>query len=139
MAHPSKKLITLCGWLTKVYTAVSFSRKHKSSWIKEAHVSVTTQQEKYSGVRCYSCGEAIPLPAKTVQKVHARAEKAEASHADTPIVFNLRCKACEKESFYGVQDIKQIEGTPRMSRTSARANTKLMRPPAAGLAHAANG
>jgi hypothetical protein len=122
-----------------VYTAVSFSRKHKSSWIKEAHVSVTTHQEKYSGVRCYSCGEAIPLPAKTVQKVHARAEKAEAGHVETPVVFNLRCKACEKESFYGVQDIVQMEGTPRISRAAARANSKLMRPLSGGLAHAANG
>ncbi|HEY0701792.1 MAG TPA: hypothetical protein VGD60_03410 [Candidatus Acidoferrales bacterium] len=102
-------------------------------------MSVTTQQEKYSAVRCYSCGEAIPLPAKTVQKVHARAEKAEATHNDTPIVFNLRCKACEKESFYGVQDMVQIEGTPRISRATARANSKLMRPHTGGLAHAANG
>lgn len=102
-------------------------------------MSVDTQKQKYSGVRCYSCGEAIPLPAKTVQKVHARAEKAEAAPAESPIVFNLRCKACEKESFYGVQDIAQIEGTPRLARASARANTKLIRPASVGLAHAANG
>jgi hypothetical protein len=103
------------------------------------NVSVETAQQKYSGVRCYSCGEAISLSAKTVQKVNARAEKADAGHLETPIVFNLRCKACEKESFYGLKDIAQIEGTPRQSRASARANTKLMRPPIAGLAHAANG
>src|SRR5580698_8973092 len=97
------------------------------------NVSVETEKEKYSGVRCYSCGEAIPLPAKTVQKVHARAEKAEAGHVETPVVFNLRCKACEKESFYGVQDIVQMEGTPRISRAAARANSKLMRPLSGGL------
>jgi hypothetical protein len=79
------------------------------------------------------------VPAKTVQKVHARAEKAEAGQPESPVVFNLRCKACEKESFYGVQDIVQIEGTPRMSRAAARANSKLMRPLSGGLAHAANG
>jgi len=101
-------------------------------------VSVDTQEQKYSGVRCYSCGEAIPLPTKSVQKINARAEKADAGPTETPIVFNLRCKACEKESFYGVKDIVQIEGTPRQSRAGARANVKLMRPPA-GLAHAANG
>jgi hypothetical protein len=99
---------------------------------------VDTQKENYSGVHCYSCGEAIPLPAKSVQKMHARAEKPEAALAEHPIVFNLRCKACEKESFYGVKDIVQIEGTPRQSRAGARANAKLMRP-LAGLAHAANG
>ena len=101
-------------------------------------MSVDTQKQQYSGVRCYSCGEAIPLPAKTVQKVNARAERAERAPAESPIVFNLRCKACEKESFYGVKDMVQVEGTPRVSRASARANTKLMRP-LAGLAHAANG
>jgi len=102
-------------------------------------VSVDTLKEKYSGVRCYSCGEAIPLPVKTVQRVHARAEKADTAADESPIVFNLRCKACEKESFYGVQDIVQMEGTPRVSRTGARANSKLIRPTASGLAHAANG
>jgi hypothetical protein len=103
------------------------------------NVSVETEKQKYSGVRCYSCGEAIPLPAKTVLKVNARAEKADTAHPETPIVFNLRCKACEKESFYGVKDIVQIEGTPRQTRAGARANTKLMRPAIGGLAHAANG
>lgn len=101
-------------------------------------MSVETQKEKYSGVRCYSCGEAIPLSTKTVQKVKARAEKADAGPTEAPIVFNLRCKACEKESFYGVKDVVQMEGTPRQSRAGARANAKLLRP-SAGLAHAANG
>jgi hypothetical protein len=101
-------------------------------------VSVDTQKQKYSGVRCYSCGEAIPLSTKTVQKVNARAEKADTGPTEAPIVFNLRCKACEKESFYGVKDIVQMEGTPRQSRAGARANAKLLRP-SAGLAHAANG
>jgi cytochrome c5 len=102
-------------------------------------VSVDTLKEKYSAVRCYSCGEPIPLPSKAVQKVDARAEKTEVAPSEAPVVFNLRCKACEKESFYGVPDIVQIEGTPRLSRAGARANSKLMRPPARGLAHAANG
>jgi cytochrome c5 len=102
-------------------------------------VSVDTLKEKYFAVRCYSCGEPIPLPSKTVQKVDARAEKTEATPSEAPVVFNLRCKACEKESFYGVPDMVQIEGTPRLSRAAARANSKLMRPPARGLAHAANG
>lgn len=102
-------------------------------------MSVDTQKQKYSGVRCYSCGEVIPLSAKTVQKLDARAQKTEVTPAESPIVFNLRCKACEKESFYGVQDIVQIEGTPRLSRASARANAKLVRPASPGLAQAANG
>jgi cytochrome c5 len=102
-------------------------------------VSVDTEKEKYSAVRCYSCGEAIPLPTKTVQKVNARAERAEVVASEAPIVFNLRCKACEKESFYGVPDIVQMEGTPRLSRAGARANSKLIHSTARGLAHAANG
>jgi hypothetical protein len=101
-------------------------------------VSVDLKNQQYSGVRCYSCGEAIPLSAKTLQKVSERAEQADAVPSESPIVFNLRCKACEKESFYGVQDIAKIDGTPRLSRAGARANAKFIRTPA-GLAHAANG
>jgi hypothetical protein len=123
----------------KVYNWVSFSRRNNQFHYKEAHVSVETQKQQYSGVRCYSCGEAIPVPTKTVQKVNARAEKADAGiPTEAPIVFNLRCKACEKESFYGVKDMVQMEGTPRLSRAGARANIKLLRP-SSGLAHAANG
>jgi hypothetical protein len=65
----------------------------------------------------------------------SRAEKALAAHqaeasepaAETqPIVFNLRCKACEKENFYGAKDVANIHGTPRSARP--RSAGSLMRP-----------
>ena len=45
-----------------------------------------------------------------------------------PVVFNLRCKACEKENFYGAKDVANIHGAPRLARPRPRAAGSLMRP-----------
>jgi hypothetical protein len=44
------------------------------------------------------------------------------------VVFNLRCKACEKENFYGVKDVANIHGAPRLARPRPRAAGSLLRP-----------
>jgi len=52
----------------------------------------------------------------------------EAASESQPVVFNLRCKACEKENFYGAKDVADIHGTPRLARPRARAKASLLRP-----------
>jgi hypothetical protein len=52
----------------------------------------------------------------------------EAAGESQPVIFNLRCKACEKENFYGAKDVSNIQGTPRSVRPRPRAATTLMRP-----------
>jgi len=48
-------------------------------------------------------------------------------------MFNLRCNLCEKENFYNMTDVIEIEGSPRLRTRS----TPLR--PRAKAARAANG
>jgi len=89
----------------------------------------TTATQRYAGVRCYSCGEAIQVPARIAKKaIMSGNEDVEQTREINPSVFNLRCKVCEKENYYGPRDIREIEGTPRLTRLKARAVGSLLRP-----------
>jgi len=87
-----------------------------------------TAERGYAGVRCYSCGEAIPVP-KRIAKMATEidAEGSETTREINPGVFNLRCKVCEKENFYGAKDVMEIEGEPRLARPRAQAAGSLLR------------
>jgi cytochrome c5 len=87
-----------------------------------------TATQQYSGVHCYACGEAISLPARIAKKAAAvTAETSEVAGEINPVVFNLRCKACEKENFYGAKDVVEIQGTPRSPRPRAHSAVSLLR------------
>ncbi len=89
--------------------------------------AIVTQQ--YSGVYCRACGEPISLPVRAEKALAApQAEAAEPVREALPAVFNLRCKACEKENFYGAKDVANIHGAPRLARPRARAAASLLRP-----------
>jgi hypothetical protein len=87
-----------------------------------------TAERRYAGVRCYSCGEAIPVP-KRIAKMATEidAEGSETTREINPGVFNLRCRVCEKENFYGAKDVMEIEGEPRLARPRAQAAGSLLR------------
>lgn len=88
-----------------------------------------TVTQQYSGVYCRACGEPISLPARAEKAMTAiQAGAPEAAGESQPVIFNLRCKACEKENFYGAKDVSNIQGTPRSVRPRPRAATTLMRP-----------
>jgi cytochrome c5 len=88
-----------------------------------------TVTQQYSGVYCRACGEPISLPARAEKALTARqAGAAEAAGESQPIVFNLRCKACEKENFYGANDVASIHGAPRLARPRPRPTPSLLRP-----------
>jgi hypothetical protein len=74
-------------------------------------------KQSYRGVLCASCKQAIPVPA-IVASIEAESGDAEPSIR----VFNLRCRACEKEHPYCSTDIVEFDGTPRV-RTRARVNS----------------
>jgi len=80
------------------------------------------QMEKpvYAGVVCRCCRQAIPLPA-IVLSMTAEIENDPSSY-DNPQsrVFSLRCRACDKEMPYRVNEIVDFEGTPRPRVWSAR-------------------
>jgi hypothetical protein len=65
------------------------------------------------------------------------AEGSETTREINPGVFNLRCKVCEKENFYGAKDVMEIEGEPRLTRPRARTAGSLLRP-SVKLARTAN-
>jgi hypothetical protein len=89
--------------------------------------AIVTQQ--YSGVYCRACGEPISLPVRAEKALAAsQAESSEPVREALPVVFNLRCKACEKENFYGAKDVANIHGAPRLARPRARAAASLLRP-----------
>jgi hypothetical protein len=89
--------------------------------------AIVTQQ--YSGVYCRACGEPISLPARVERALAPRqGEACEPAAEALPLVFNLRCKACEKENFYGAKDVANIQGAPRLARPRPRAAASLMRP-----------
>ncbi len=86
-----------------------------------------TAERRYTGVRCYSCGEAIAVPKRIAKQTTAPdAESSETAREINPAVFNLRCKACEKENFYGAKDVMEMDGEPRLSRSRARAAGSLL-------------
>jgi len=89
--------------------------------------AIVTQQ--YSGVYCRACGEPISLPSRAEKALAAhQADASEPAAEIQPVVFNLRCKACEKENFYGAKDVANIHGTPRAARPRPRAASSLLRP-----------
>jgi hypothetical protein len=88
-----------------------------------------TAERRYAGVHCYSCGEPIPVPARIAKKATTPdAESSGAAQEINPAVFNLRCKVCEKENFYGPKDVREMDGEPRLTRPRARAAGSLLRP-----------
>src|SRR5271156_295289 len=92
-------------------------------------VTQATVTQQYSGVYCRACGEPISLPARAQKAMTAiQSGTPEAASGSQPVVFNLRCKACEKENFYGAKDVADIHGTPRLARSRARAKASLLRP-----------
>jgi hypothetical protein len=89
--------------------------------------AIGTQQ--YSGVYCRACGEPISLPARVEKALAPRqGEASEPAPEALPLVFNLRCKACEKENFYGAKDVANIHGSPRLARPRPRETPSLLRP-----------
>jgi cytochrome c5 len=88
-----------------------------------------TAERRYMGVRCHSCGEAIAVPNRIAKKTAPPdAEGSENAHEINPAVFNLRCKVCEKENFYGAKDMMEMHGEPRLTRARAQAAGSLLRP-----------
>jgi len=88
--------------------------------------------EHYRGVLCGYCRQPIPLPG-IVERLTTRDSGFPARGAH---VFNLRCRACQKEKPYRRDDIAEFQGTPRPRFTRASAPGPLREHK---IARAANG
>lgn len=77
-------------------------------------------QSKYPGVLCSRCKARIPVP-KRVAVLYEELTDDKATDVQDVMsrAFTLRCKACDGESVYGIEEIRQFDGPPRV-RTSER-------------------
>jgi hypothetical protein len=68
-------------------------------------------KQSYRGVLCASCRQPIPVPAIVITM------EAETHEEERHVrVFNVRCRACEKELPYRSTDIVEYQGAPRARR-----------------------
>jgi len=77
-------------------------------------------QQSYRGVLCLSCRQPIPLPSILIE-IDSRLRGLIAGNAEEPStrVFSLRCRSCEREKPYRINDIVDFAGEPkaRVSRS----------------------
>jgi hypothetical protein len=72
-------------------------------------------QLRYLGVLCSRCNARIPVPKKAAL-VYEEAKHGEVNE-DQDVktrAFTLRCKACDEESVYAMEVIREFEGPPRV-------------------------
>jgi hypothetical protein len=91
-------------------------------------MTLGTKMEKYHGVQCRSCGETIAVPSRIANK-KILPEASAGNEVSFPSL-NLRCRICEKENFYKISDIREIEETPSSSAVRERPSPSRLRPQA---------
>jgi hypothetical protein len=74
-------------------------------------IQETIKVQLYRGVLCGYCRQPIPLSG-IVDRI-ATGETEPASRKPGTPVFNLRCRACEREKTYCMNEIVEFEGSPR--------------------------
>jgi hypothetical protein len=73
-------------------------------------MTLGTEMEKYHGVRCHSCGETIPVPARIANKQASLKQDANTASGEPHFpTLNLRCRVCQKENFYKISDVLEVE------------------------------
>ena len=75
-----------------------------------------SEKASYPGVVCSHCGAVILVTGKPA-KLHARTKELGSDVEDSKTQsFPLRCRACEKEGIYPIEQIREFEGTPKIQR-----------------------
>jgi hypothetical protein len=74
-----------------------------------------TTQSKYPGVLCSRCKEPIPVP-KRIAVLYDEVKRAKLTDREDVKsgAFTLRCKACNEDSVYGTDEIREFDGPPRV-------------------------
>lgn len=73
--------------------------------------------KSYRGVLCSRCGEPIAVSAKIV----SLQDEQEYRETNAPRAFALRCKLCESEGVYAINNVQGFDGEPRNRNWRARA------------------
>jgi len=78
-------------------------------------------QGHYPGVLCSRCKERIPVPRKTAKLYEdLKQDPITESQDERSRAFTLRCKACDEESVYGIDEIQEFDGTPRARKVKGK-------------------
>ncbi len=93
-------------------------------------MTLGTKMEKYHGVQCRSCGETIAVPSRIANKEFAREPSVAGGTVATFPSLNLRCRICEKENFYKMSDVREIEESPASPSGRERPAPSRLRPQA---------
>ncbi len=72
--------------------------------------------KSYQGVVCLRCNEPIAVSQKVVDLQGKIGE----TDASVPYTFTARCKSCEYENVYIVQDVRAIDGEPKRRASKAK-------------------
>lgn len=91
-------------------------------------MTLGTKMEKYHGVQCRSCGQTIAVPSRIANRKIAPEPGASTGNEVSFPSLNLRCRICEKENFYSMSDIREIEETPSASTARERPSPTRLRP-----------
>src|ERR1700722_15667504 len=82
----------------------------KTTRLMRLKMTLGTKMEKYHGVRCPSCRETIPVPARIADKQALLNQDANTASGETHFpTLNLRCRVCQKENFYKISDVQEVE------------------------------
>jgi hypothetical protein len=94
-------------------------------------MTLGTRMEKYHGVQCRSCGETIAVPSRIANKevLPEGSASSDGNEARFPSL-NLRCRICEKENFYKMSDVREIEESPASPAVHERPAPSRLRPQA---------
>ena len=94
-------------------------------------MTLGTKMEKYYGVQCRSCGETISVPTRLANKrVSPESDDSGAGNEAGFPTLNLRCRICEKENFYKISDVREIDETADSSSVRERPSAARLRPQA---------
>jgi hypothetical protein len=77
-------------------------------------------QSRYLGVLCSRCQERIPVT-KRAAALYLRLQQGTLSDTEelSTTAFTIRCKACDEESVFGVDKVREFEGPARTRRSKA--------------------
>jgi ribosomal protein S27E len=85
--------------------------------------SETATKSNFRGVKCHHCGKPVRVPNSVMRQEsasHGRQEQNDSTFHLISRVFVLRCRSCERESVYAINQIADFdpEAAPTRHRTA---------------------
>jgi len=91
-------------------------------------MSAEPVSQHFRGVLCYHCGKPVRIPGIVSRKENAYLGKHEESDSQFLLVsrvFVLRCRSCERESIYAINQIVDCAPPQTMAAAASRSEAAL--------------